>query len=151
MREAMARAEVGDDSYRDDPTVNRLQEVAAGMLGKEDALFVASGTMGNLVSLLTWSQGRRGGEVILGQEAHILHSEAGGYAALAGFAVRPVPNCRGCPSPADVEAAIRPEAPVGLFTALVALENTQNRCGGTAITVDETRAVADVAHRHSLP
>jgi len=151
MREAMARADVGDDSYRDDPTVNRLQEVAADLLGKEDALFVASGTMGNLVSLMAWGQGRRGGEVILGEQAHILHSESGGYAALAGLAVRPVPNGRGCPSPADVEAAMRPAAPVGLFTALVALENTQNRCGGTVITAEETRAVAEVARRHGVP
>jgi threonine aldolase len=151
MREAMARAEVGDDSYRDDPTVNRLQETAADLLGKEDALFVASGTMGNLVSLLTWAQGRRGGEVVLGDQAHILHNESGSYAALAGLAVRPVPNGRGCPSPSDVEAAIRPKAPVGLCTALVALENTQNRCGGTVITVEETRAVADVAARHGVP
>jgi threonine aldolase len=121
------------------------------LLGKEDALFVASGTMGNLVSLLTWSQGRRGGEVILGDQAHILHSESGGYASLAGLAVRTVPNGRGCPSPEDVEAAIRPTAPVGLFTALIEIENTQNRCGGTAITVEETRAIADVARRHKLP
>src|SRR5918911_1620040 len=127
MREAMARAEVGDDSYRDDPTVNRLQEVTAGMLGKEDALFVSSGTMGNLVSLLTWSQGRRGGEVIAGQEAHILHSESGGYASLAGRAARAAPSAGGPPAPAAVGAAIRPPAPVGLFTALIELENTQNR------------------------
>ena len=94
MREAMARAEVGDDSYRDDPTVNRLQEVAADKLGKEDALFVASGTMGNLVSLLTWSQGRRGGEIVLGDQAHIIHHEAGGYAALAGLAAMPAERGR---------------------------------------------------------
>src|SRR5439155_15441646 len=71
--------------------------------------------------------------------------------ALAGLAIRPVPNGRGCPSPADIEAAIRPPAPVGLFTALVAIENTQNRCGGTVITVEETRAVAEVAKRYDLP
>ena len=151
MREAMKQAELGDDSYRDDPTINELQARAAALLGKEDALFVSSGTMGNLVSLMSWSEGRRGGEVVLGQDAHILHSEAGGYAALAGLAVRPVPNGRGCPAPADVEAAIRPKAPVGLFTALIAIENTQNRCGGTAVTVEETRAVAAVARKHDLP
>ena len=151
MREALAQAELGDDSYRDDPTVNRLQEVVADRLGKEEALFVASGTMGNLVSLMTWSQGRRGGEVVLGSEAHILHSESGAYASLAGLAVRPIPNGRGCPSPADVETAIRPTAPLGLFTALVALENTQNRCGGTVFGAVETNAVADVARRHNIP
>jgi threonine aldolase len=151
MREAMARAEVGDDSYRDDPTVNQLQETSAALLGKEDALFVASGTMGNLVSLMTWGQGRRGGEIIAGQEAHILHSEAGGYAAIAGLAVRPVPNGRGCPSPEDIERAIRPPAAVGLYTALIEIENTQNRCGGTVVSVEETEAVCDVARRHGIP
>jgi threonine aldolase len=151
MREAMAKAEVGDDAYRDDPTVNRLQEVAADMLGKEDALFVPSGTMGNLVCLLTWAQGRRGGEIVAGSESHFLHNEAGGYGAVAGLAVRPVPNGRGCPSPTDVEAAIRPKAPLGVYTAVVALENTHNRCGGTAITVEETRGVAEVAARHNVP
>jgi threonine aldolase len=151
MREAMARADLGDDSYRDDPTVNRLQETTAALLGKEDALFVPSGTMGNLISLLTWSQGRRGGEVVLGDQAHILHSESGGYASLAGLAVRPVPNGRACPDPADVERAIRPPAAVGLFTALVAIENTQNRCGGTVITPAETQAIKEVAARHDLP
>jgi threonine aldolase len=151
MREAMARAELGDDSYRDDPTVNRLQEVAADLLGKEDALFVASGTMGNLVSLMTWSQGRRGAEVIAGDQAHILHNESGAYASIAGLAVRPVPNGRACPSPADIEAAIRAPAPLGLYTALIALENTQNRCGGTVVSVGETQAVAEVARRHKIP
>jgi threonine aldolase len=151
MRQAMATADLGDDSYRDDPTVNRLQEVAAELLGKEDALFVPSGTMGNLVSLMTWAQGRRGAELIAGDQAHILHSESGGYASIAGLAVRTVPNGRACPSPADVEAAIRPKAPVGLFTALIALENTQNRCGGTVISVEETQAIADIARRHAVP
>lgn len=151
MREAMVNADLGDDSYRDDPTVNRLQEATADRLGKEDALFVPSGTMGNLVSLLTWAQGRRGGEVVLGDQAHILHSESGGYASLAGLAVRPVPTRRGCPDPTDVEQAIRPAAPVGLFTALVGLENTQNRCGGTVVTVEDTQAIGAVAARHGLP
>jgi threonine aldolase len=151
MRQAMANAELGDDSYRDDPTVNRLQEVAADLLGKEDALFVPSGTMGNLISLMTWAQGRRGAELIVGDQAHILHNESGGYASLAGLAVRPVPNGRACPAPADVEAAIRPAASVGLFTALIALENTNNRCGGTVITLDQTRAIAGVAARHNVP
>jgi threonine aldolase len=151
MREAMARADLGDDSYRDDPTVNRLQETVADLLGKEDALFVASGTMGNLVSLMTWGQGRRGGEVIAGDQAHILHSEAGGYAAIAGVAVRPIPNGRGCPSPADVEQAIRQPAPVGLHTVLIELENTQNRCGGTVFSPSEMQAVADVGKRHGIP
>jgi threonine aldolase len=151
MREAMARAEVGDDSYRDDPTVNRLQEVAADLLGKEAALFVPSGTMGNLVSLMTWAQGRRGAELIAGDQSHILHNESGAYASVAGLAVRPVPSGRGCPSTADIESAIRPEGPVGLFTALIALENTNNRCGGTVISAEETSAVADVAARHNIP
>src|ERR1043166_8573574 len=90
MREAMAEAEVGDDVYRDDPTVNRLEELAAEMLGKEAALFVPSGTMGNLIALMVHCQ--RGDEVIVGSKSHIYLNEAGGMAALGGILLCPVPN-----------------------------------------------------------
>src|SRR5213592_3550214 len=90
MREAMYRAEVGDDVYGDDPTVNRLQELAAERTGKEAALFVPSGTMGNLVGILTHCN--RGDEVILGSEAHTFFNEVGGISALGGVHVRTVPN-----------------------------------------------------------
>src|SRR6266542_2861912 len=90
MREAMAEAEVGDDVFRDDPTVNRLEEIAAATLGKEAALFVPSGTMGNLIALLVHCQ--RGDEVIVGNKSHIYLNEAGGMAALGGIQACPLPN-----------------------------------------------------------
>ena len=90
MREAMAEAEVGDDVYRDDPTVNRLEELAANMLGKESALFVPSGTMGNLLALLVHCQ--RGDEAIVGNKSHIYLNEAGGMSALGGIQACPIPN-----------------------------------------------------------
>src|SRR5438552_805915 len=90
MREAMAEAEVGDDVYRDDPTVNRLEELAADMLGKEAAIFVPSGTMGNLIALLAHCQ--RGEEAIVGNQSHIYLNEAGGMSALGGIQPYPIPN-----------------------------------------------------------
>src|SRR3954469_12632722 len=95
MREAMRRAELGDDSREGDPTVRRLEQLAARMTGKEAGLFVASGTMSNLVALLAHTG--RGGEVLLDSEAHIVRSEMGGIAALAGLFYRTVPSTRGAP------------------------------------------------------
>jgi threonine aldolase len=143
MRRAMADAEVGDDGRGEDPTVTRLQEHAAELLGKEAGLFTASGTMGNLVATLTYCH--RGDEVILGDQAHIFWSELAGMSALAGAQPRLVPNdSRGRIDPADVEAAIRPDG--DLPTALVCLENTHNRCGGQALTPEDTSKVCEVAH-----
>jgi threonine aldolase len=143
MRRAMADAEVGDDGRGEDPTVTRLQEHAAELLGKEAGLFTASGTMGNLVATLTYCH--RGDEVILGDQAHIFWSELAGMSALAGAQPRLVPNdSRGRIDPADVEAAIRPDG--DLPTALVCLENTHNRCGGQALTPEDTARVCEVAH-----
>ncbi|HLO15208.1 MAG TPA: beta-eliminating lyase-related protein, partial [Anaerolineales bacterium] len=108
MREAMAEAEVGDDVYRDDPTVNRLEELAAEMLGKEAALFVPSGTMGNLIALLVHCQ--KGDEVIVGKYAHIYLNEAGGMAALGGIQAWPVQNqADGTLALDDILASIRTE------------------------------------------
>ena len=107
MRRAMAEAEVGDDVYGEDPTLNRLEAMAADMLGKEAAVFVASGTMGNLVSVLSHAQ--RGDEIILGEYAHIFRSDAGGASALGGISFNPIPNDeRGMIDPDDVAAAIKP-------------------------------------------
>ncbi len=143
MRRAMADAEVGDDGRGEDPTVTRLQEHAAELLGKEAGLFTASGTMGNLVATLTYCH--QGDEVILGDQAHIFWSELAGMSALAGAQPRLVPNdSRGRIDPADVEAAIRPDG--DLPTALVCLENTHNRCGGQALTPEDTARVCEVAH-----
>lgn len=145
MREAMYQAEVGDDVYGEDPTVNRLEKLAADRLGKEAAVFVASGTMGNLVSLLTHS--RRGEEVIVGDQAHILHNEMAGAAGLGGIQLRTVPNDdRGRIDPSDVRSMLRPASGFYPRTALVCMENTHNRCHGATLSPEEIRPIADVAH-----
>jgi len=140
MVEAMAAAPVGDDVYGEDPTVNRLQHLAAEMLGKEAGIFVPSGTMGNLTALLSHCQ--RGDEVILGHLAHIFLYEAGGMAALGGIQPRTIPNQPdGTLQLADIEAAIRGDDPHFPRTRLVALENTHNRCGGVALSPEYGAAV----------
>ncbi len=147
MREAMATAEVGDDVFGDDPTVNRLEAMSARIVGKEAAVFVASGTMGNLVALL--SHCKRGDEAIVGSETHMLYYEVGAAAGLGGVQLRPVPNdSRGRLDPKDVEAMIRGQDIHYPRTSLVCLENTHNRCGGTVLTAADTAAVARVAHDH---
>jgi len=144
MREAMARAEVGDDVYEEDPTVRRLEELAARRTGKEAALLVSSGTQGNLCSVL--AQTRPGQEIVLDADCHVFNSEVGGAALLGGLQTRPIPTARGFLTPAQVEAAIRlpnihlPE------TGLVCVENTHNRHGGSCCTPEEIAAVAAVAH-----
>ena len=146
MRRAMAEAEVGDDVFGEDPTINRLQERSAEILGKEAGLLTTSGTMSNLIALLTYCH--RGDEVIMGDQAHIFWNESAGAAALAGAQSRLVPNDdQGRISPADVEAAIRPKTNIHFPpTTLVCLENTHNRCSGMVLTPEDTKGVADVAH-----
>ena len=146
MRRAMAEAEVGDDVFGEDPTINRLQERAAEILGKEAGLFTTSGTMSNLIATLTYCH--RGDEIIMGNQAHIFWNESAGAAALAGAQSRLVPNDdQGRISPADVEAAIRPKTNIHFPpTTLVCLENTHNRCSGMVLTPEDTKSVADVAH-----
>jgi len=149
MRRAMYEAEVGDDVYGEDPTVNRLQERAAEMLGKEAALFVPTGTQGNQVAILTHT--RRGQEVIVEAEAHVYIYEVGGIAALSGCQVKPVPGVNGAMDPAAVEAAIRADNVHYPRTGLVCLENTHNRSGGCVLPPENVAAVAEVAHRHGIP
>ena len=150
MRQAMFEAEVGDDVLGDDPTVQRLEAMAAERMGKEAAVYVSSGTMGNLLAVLSWCN--RGDEVILGSEAHILWHESAGSAAVAGTLLRAVPNDeRGRLDPDDVEHAVRAYRSGVSPTGLVALENTHNRCSGAALSPADTRAVAAVAHEHGLP
>jgi threonine aldolase len=141
MRRAMFEAEVGDDVYMEDPTVRRLERMAADAMGKEAALFVASGTMGNLVCVLTQTQ--RGDRVVVGSEAHVYYYEGDGERRLAGVELVPVPNDeRGGMDQALVEEALKgPGSPA----TLLCLENTHNRCGGAALTVAETDALAGVA------
>jgi threonine aldolase len=148
MRKAMAEAEVGDDQYGEDPTVNRLEERSADAVGKEAAVYVASGMMGNLCGVL--SQAQRGDEVILGDLAHIYQNEMAAYATLGSLQGRIVPNRDGMPDLADIAAAIRPAAGAFPRTALLCLENSHNNCGGTVLTPEQTRAAADLAHSRGV-
>lgn len=149
MLEAMATAEVGDDVYGEDPTVNRLQEMAAARMGKEAGLFLPSGTMGNLAALLAHCQ--RGDEVILGNKNHTFLYEAGGISALGGIHSCQLPNAEdGSLVLAEVEAAIRPDDPHSPITRLVCLENTHNRCGGTVQSLAYTRELCALAHSRGL-
>lgn len=149
MRAAMAAAPLGDDVYGEDPSVNRLQELAAERLGKEAGLFVASGTMGNLAAVLAHCG--RGDEVILGNQSHMFLNEAGGISALGGVHSCQIPNQPdGSLALEDIRAAIREVDPHHPPTRLVALENTQNLCGGTALTPDYSTAVGELAHAAGL-
>src|SRR5690606_29879560 len=151
MRAAMAEADVGDDQYGEDPTVLELEELAAQMLGKEAALFVPSGTMGNLAALLTHCG--RGDEIIMGDESHIFWFESGGAAALGGMPFNLIPNQPDGSLPLDrVERAIRPQPRLGYpRTGAIAIETTQNRCGGTVLDLDYLAELKDLAERHEVP
>jgi threonine aldolase len=149
MRRAMADAELGDDVYGEDPTVNRLEEVAAARLGKEAALLVASGTMGNLVSLLTHCG--RGDEVILGNRSHSFYFEQGGMAALGGIQPHPIQD--GPDGQWDLqvaEAAVRPDNEHFPRTRAIAIENTHNQAGGRVLPPEYIAQVAALARRHQL-
>ena len=149
MREAMYRAEVGDDVYGEDPTVNRLEQMAAERMGMEAALFVVSGTMGNLVALLAHCG--RGDEVILGDRSHTFLYEQGGMAALGGIMPHLVLNQPdGTMRLADIEAAIRGDDVHVPRTRLVCLENTHNMCNGTPLTAEYTAQVVRLARDHGL-
>jgi threonine aldolase len=149
MREAMARAEVGDDVWEEDPTVKRLEAIAAERLGKEAGLFVASGTMGNLVSVVAHT--RSGQEIVLDLDSHIFNYEVGGAAVVGHLQTRPVKTARGFLGPEQVREAIRPSNIHLAVTGLVCLENTHNRHGGTCCTPEEIAAVAEVAHGAGVP
>jgi threonine aldolase len=150
MRAAMAAAEVGDDVFGDDPTVIRLEAMAAARVRKEAGLFVASGTMGNLVSLL--AQCGRGDEVIVGDQAHTYYYEQGGMAALGGIHPRALRNQPdGTLDLDEITAAIRdPNNAHYPRTRLITIENTHNRCGGTPLTVEYMAALGKLAREHGL-
>ena len=149
MRQAMANAEVGDDVFGEDPTIGRLEEKAAGRLGKEAGLLVSSGTQGNLVSLLTHCG--RGDEAIMGDQSHTFRYEQGGCAALGGIMPHLVRNqLDGTMSLGEIRAAIRGADIHAPRTRLICIENTHNRCGGVPLTVEYTQQVADLAHEHGL-
>jgi threonine aldolase len=147
MREAIASAEVGDDVYGEDPTVNRLQARAAELLGKPAALFVTSGTMGNQTALRALS--RHGDVLLAGEDAHILLYEAGAASALWGVQVKTLGR-GGCFDGSDVRAAIAPDEVHFAPTRIVAVENTHNRAGGRVFPLDQLKDVAQVAKQHGL-
>ncbi len=149
MRAAISSAQVGDDVYGEDPTVNRLEALSAEMLGKEAGMFVPSGTMGNLSAILAHCQ--RGDEVILGNLSHTFLYEAGGISALGGVHSRQLNNQPdGSLDMEDIRAAVRPDDAHHPITRLISLENTHNRCGGTYQTVEYTRSVHEFAKERGL-
>jgi len=149
MRKAMAQAEVGDDVYGEDPTVNRLQEMAAGLLGKKAALFVPSGTMANQLAIRLHTQ--PGQEVIVERTAHIVRYEQGAAGALAGVQLHWVAGERGIIGPEQVEAAIRPTDPYSIKTGLICLENTHNSGGGTIYPLATIERIRTIASAHAIP
>ena len=149
MREAMARAEVGDDVWGEDPTVHRLEAAAATRLGKEAGLFVASGTMGNLVSVVAHTQA--GQEVVLDLDSHIYNYEVAGSTIVGHVQMRPVKTERGFLTPEQVQESLRAANIHVPPTGLVCLENTHNRHGGTCCTPEQIAAVAAVAHAAGVP
>ncbi len=150
MRQTMASAKVGDDVYGEDPTVNALEEKAAGMLGKERGLFVASGTMGNLLAVLAHCE--RGEEAIMGTRGHTFLHEAGGVSALGGVVIHTIPNqADGTLTLKDLEYALNdPEDIHSPISKLIIIENTQNFCGGVPLSLEYTESVAAFAREHGL-
>ena len=149
MRRAAYEADVGDDVFGEDPAANRLEELSADMMGKEAALFTASGTMSNLLAVLTHTH--PGNEILLGSEAHMFWHEVGGASTLGSIVMRTVPNDQeGWIDPDAVKEAIRPENIHYPTSTLLCLENTHNRCGGTVLTPKYTSTISQLAHDHGL-
>ena len=149
MRAAMAAAAVGDDVWDEDPTIHRLQERAAEMVGKEASLFVPSGTMGNLCALVSHTE--PGEEVLLEGESHIFHSEVAGASVVGGLQLRPLESVDGRLEPEQVHRAIREPDIHQPPTGLLCLENTHNRRGGTCLSTSQTEALCAVAHDAGFP
>ena len=149
MRQAMAEAEVGDDVFGDDPTVLRLESMAAERMGKAAAVFVASGTMGNLAAVLSHSQ--RGDEIILGDLSHTYIHEAGGVSALGGVHPRSVPNqADGTLRLEDIQAAIRADDEHYPISRMILLENTHNGTGGTVLSSEYMNSVSEISKENGL-
>lgn len=149
MRKAMARAEVGDDVYGEDSTVNRLQDMAAAMLGKRFALFVPSGTMANQLAIRSHTQ--PGQEIIVESKSHVVRYEQGAAGALAGVQLHWVTGERGIMTVEQVEAAIRPNDAHSIPTALICIENTHNAGGGTIYPLSTIEKIRALAVRHGIP
>lgn len=149
MRQAMANAPVGDDVYGEDPTVNRLEEMAAEIVGKEAGLFVASGTMGNLTAIL--AHGRRGDGAIVGEDSHTFRAEAGGMAVLGGIVPNPLPtDAYGRMALSEVEDAIYPDDPHYPNNRLILVENSYGAKGGYPIEPDYFQQIRHIADQHGL-
>jgi threonine aldolase len=148
MRRAMSRADVGDDVYMEDTTVNKLQELACKITGKKDALFLPSGSMGNLIPLFL--NAGRGNEVLTQENSHILHYELASVAALAGVMPVAVRGERGILRPEELEKHLRPNVYYLPKTTMIEVENTHNKEGGTFYSAEELRAVSEFAKKHDL-
>ena len=151
MLEATRHAQFGNDSFGEDPTVNMLQDLAADKLGKESALLVASGTMANLISMMTLTD--RGDEVIVGEKAHMYYNEGRGIAKLSQIYMMPVRGHFGVMLPKEVEAAIRPLSPRAHDqprTTLICIENTHNNAGGTVVRPEQIKEIHDIAKAYNL-
>jgi len=151
MRRAMADAKVGDDVFGEDPTVTELEKLGADLMGKESCLFVPSGTMGNLISILVHCP--RGSEIILGDESHVFNYEQGGASALGGLVYHTLPTERfGTLSFEEIKSAIRdPKNDHNAAPGVICLENTHNRCGGTVLTPDYCWKVSEIAAQAKVP
>ena len=148
MRRAMAEAEVGDDVLGDDPTVNTLEEVAAATMGKEAALYVPSGTMGNSIALKAWTHELE--EVIVEARSHVYNMESTSMTLVSRVMPRPLPSRRGAMDPAEVTAAVRVPSVHTPQTSLVCVENTHNNWSGAVLPLENLKALRGVADRHSL-
>ncbi|MBT2688766.1 low-specificity L-threonine aldolase [Bacillus sp. ISL-47] len=149
MRKAAYKADVGDDVYGEDPTINKLEETAAEILGKEAALFVTSGTQGNQIAILTHC--RPGNEIILEAESHIFYYESGAASAFGGVQTRTIRGDRGAMDPAEVKYAIRGEDQHYPETGLICLENTHNRAGGAAVPVENMKEIHKISKENNIP
>ncbi|RPF51077.1 low-specificity L-threonine aldolase [Aquisalibacillus elongatus] len=149
MRQAAFEAEVGDDVYGEDPSVNQLEALAAEKLGKEAALFVTSGTQGNQLAVLAHC--KPSDEVIMEDNAHVFVYEGAAMSALAGIQPRTIKGERGAMNPEEVEAAIRPEDIHFPETGLICLENTHNKAGGTILPLENMKEIKDIAQKHQIP
>lgn len=149
MRDASFRAEVGDDVYGEDPSVIKLEEKAAELLGKEAALFVTSGTQGNQIAVLTHCQ--KGNEIILEEDSHLFYYEGAAISAFAGVQPRTIKGVKGAMNPSDVLAAIRPEDIHLPETGLICLENTHNRAGGAIVSLENMQAIYEIAKSNHIP
>jgi len=148
MRDAMKEAKVGDDVLGEDPTVKKLEELAANMMGKEAGLFVTSGTQGNITSLLTHTE--PGEEIIFGKDCHIYRYEVGGYASLAGLSARTLDDTEGYIDPSEIHEAVREENIHHPETSLLCIENTHNVAGGIPVDSRYTKKVCNIARDNDL-